>query len=164
MAMKLSDQQRARLTQLFSTGLKGVHDLLQSLEQEHEALTRGDPESITECVARKQAQMQQVQQNLIDRTRFIRGEFGKLADEGNFTALVKGLETGDLLAEQWQRLQALSIKLREQNDINGNMIALSQQHVRQSIDILTGSTAYDHTYGPRGDRSQERQSHTLAKV
>jgi flagellar biosynthesis/type III secretory pathway chaperone len=162
--MKLSDKQRKQLTLLFFTELAGVRNLLHCLKQEYEALAGGDPDSIAECVARKRDLMQPVQQNLVDRTNFIRSELGKMADADDFSTRIQALETSDPLAGQWQLLQELSMKLQEQNDINGKIISFGQQHARHSLDILTGCSAYDHTYGPRGNRSQERQSHTLAKA
>lgn len=160
--MSLDARHRARVAAFLATGITETEALIDCLEQEFEALSSGEPERIRECAERKRTQLQRLEERLGEMFRPAGPAPTPPGDE--IGRLLEALPEDDPLARQWQQLRETSLRLREQNDINGNVIRLSQQHVHQSLDILIGATAGGDTYGPEGDRFRGRRMRTLARV
>lgn len=156
-------QTNPEITRLLSREIDCARILLQTLERENQALTRGEVEEIEAVSALKQQQMQQLQQLLLMRDRFLEHHDltpGKPGTE----QLLERFGQPDNARALWQDLQELAARLREQNEINGGIVALGHQHVRQALDLLTGRCSGNDTYGPAGNRHPARLQHSLAKA
>jgi flagellar biosynthesis/type III secretory pathway chaperone len=64
----------------------------------------------------------------------------------------------------WQRLQQLATACRDDNEINGNIILLSQARLRRALETLRGPTDSAKTYGRGGQTRPARHSQLIVKV
>ncbi len=64
----------------------------------------------------------------------------------------------------WGELQALVSQCRIRNEINGSIVGLSRNHVRQALEILKGSPETGTIYGPDGEALSATRTNPLAKV
>lgn len=161
--MPLTPRQPQQLASLLSAEIACAQDLLQILEQEYQALTQAQTDQIESISAAKQQQMQQLQQRLLERDRFLLR-----------LSLAPGKRGMDLYLKQtppqhhsqslWEELQALARRLREQNEINGGIVSLGQRYVQQALNLLTGRSSSGDTYGPAGGHRSAHQAQTLAKA
>ncbi|WP_029135060.1 flagella synthesis protein FlgN [Sedimenticola selenatireducens] len=160
--MNLSAEQQNRLSQIISTELNCAHSLAEILQREQNALKSHDPEQVLDISREKQQTVDQMQECGRQRDRLLTS----LGVAGGSTGINKLIQTNSAAtcAGLWRQLEAIAGKLREQNEINGGILALSQRHNKQALDLLCGRTDSRNTYGARGQHNQDQSGHSLAKA
>ncbi|MCB1859056.1 MAG: flagellar protein FlgN [Gammaproteobacteria bacterium] len=155
----------ATLSQLLSQELAVAGDLLQVLDHERDALTREDPQGIEATTMDKQQLMVQLRELLTRRDAFLM-ERGYSTGKPGMDAILKELaaDLSDDTQTLWQSLGQVAGKLRDSNDTNGILVSLAQRQTRQALEILTGRTGQQQTYGPGGNQVAGVSAQTLAKV
>ena len=78
-------------------------------------------------------------------------------------ALLASLNKPDL-AERWQHLKTLLQSCRDQNEINGKLIARSQTTFTRLVNILRGQDTVTPLYTGKGGRSEGYSKHTLGQA
>ncbi len=146
---------------MLASELACTRALLETLRREYQALTQGDADQIEEAASAKQAQMQRLQQLLRERERLL-GSQGLSPDSEGMEHLLQSLDAPRLDTD-WRELRRLATQLKEQNEVNGAIVALGQRQVQQALDLLTGRGGSD-TYGPAGNHSAPQASHSLARA
>lgn len=68
------------------------------------------------------------------------------------------------LRDDWKLLVAEFEDCQKMNDINGKMIARSQQTLSQLINLLRGKVAAPSLYTAQGTKTQHTSSYTVAKA
>lgn len=122
-----------------STVLESARRLLEVLEREHAALTRGDAAVLSDCVSEKNLLLAEIEGF---------GGAGPAPEEKSFG----------------QDLRALLEQCAQRNRVNGRIIELSQQRTQRALAILRGQAAAD-IYGPGGSAAPAPSAHRpLAKA
>jgi flagella synthesis protein FlgN len=161
--MRLSSDQRNRLAAMLAAELSESSRLQEILQREFDILGKDDPDKIGAISKEKLAQMQQLAQRLTERDAFL-NELGLPNGKQGTDLLLQGLPQQSELASRWAQLQDLGEQLKKQNEINGNIVAVSQRQVRQALDVLSGKTGAPQTYSREGETRSTAQQNSLAKA
>lgn len=161
--MRLSSDQKNLLAQLLATEIAEANRLQEIMEREFDILGEDDPEQIGAISKEKLAQMQRLAQQLSLRDRFL-DNIGLPGGKEGTDLLLQGFPRDSKLVEHWKELQDLGEQLKKRNEVNGNIVAISQRHVRQTLDILNGKTEAPQTYSREGDTRSTAQQNSLAKA
>lgn len=158
-----SETVHSTLSRLLSAELEITGGLLQTLEQERHSLMQDDAAGIEGLTILKRQQLVCLAQRLGDRDRLLSG-LGLPAGTQGTEQLVRTAVPDSPLAQLWQQLQNDARLLQDSNERNGSILVMAQQHTRQALDILTGQTVQNRTYGPSGQPRTGRPSQAIAKV
>lgn len=161
--MRLSSDQQDTLAGLLAEELSEASRLQDILQREFTALGGDDPEQIGAISKEKLAQMQRLAQQLSKRDSFLK-EIGLPNGTEGTDRLLRGLPPDGKLAKQWAELRKSGEQLKKQNEINGNIVTVSQRQVRQALDVLSGKTGSPQTYGREGETRSTAQQNSLAKA
>jgi flagella synthesis protein FlgN len=161
--MRLSSDQKNRLAALLAAELSETSRLQEILQREFKILGGNDPEQIGAISKEKLAQMQRTAHQLTERDDFLK-ELGLPIGKEGTDLLLQGLPRENGLVARWGKLQDLGKQLKTQNEINGNIVAVSQRQARQALDILSGKTGTPQTYGREGETRSTTQHNSLAKA
>ena len=127
---------RHRLEDLLSREITAAQSLAQTLAAERAALTGDSPEVVKEKAAEKVG--------LLGSLEELEGERRTLwAASGS-----DGAAFGPIVAERWHAVLKLMAGCRIANEVNGHIIHIRQNQIRQLFDIVRGGTPT--TYGPQG--------------
>ncbi len=139
--------------------------LLDVLGHEREALTHEDPTEIERIAEQKQIIMEKLREQLVLRDRFLVGRGYSTGKIGTDKLLNNSdRKSASVANEQWEQLQQLAEELQISNDINGTMVTMATRQVRQALEILTGRTDQQQTYGPGGQQVIGNTAQALAKA
>jgi len=140
---------RHRLEDLLSREITAAQSLAQTLAAERAALTGDSPDAVKEKAAEKVGLLHSIEDLEVER-RSLWGAAG--ADGASF---------GHIVAERWRALLELMAGCRKANDVNGHIIHIRQNQIRQLFDIVRGGTPT--TYGPQG-KTLTRTLRALARA
>lgn len=161
--MSISGEKQQVLTRLLAAELKSARQLQMTLNQEFEALSKGDADGIAEIIAQKQCQTLELAQHLQSRDTFLAG-LALPAGQPGTEAIIAQLPADTQASNLWRELQSAGQRLRDSNEVNGGMIAHSQRHLQQAVAILRGQAGRGDTYGREGAHRPGRLSQSLAKA
>ncbi|WP_260291110.1 flagella synthesis protein FlgN [Sedimenticola hydrogenitrophicus] len=160
--MNLSAEQQNRLSRILSVELECARSLADILQRENSALKSRDPDRVLAISREKQQAVEQMQLSGRQREQLLASLIPAPGTEGTealFQANPDAACTG-----LWRQLGEIAGQLREQNEINGGILALSQRHNKQALDILCGRTESRNTYGAKGQHHPDPSGHPLAKA
>jgi len=140
---------RHRLEELLSREITAAQSLAQTLAAERAALTGDSPELVKEMAGEKIGLFNCIEE-LESERRTLWGASG--TDVAAF---------GPVVTERWRALMALMAGCRKANDVNGHIIHIRQNQIRQLFDIVRGGTPT--TYGPQG-KTLTRTLRALARA
>jgi flagellar biosynthesis/type III secretory pathway chaperone len=125
---------RRRLEEVLDREIEVAHSLAANLAAERAALTGDSPQA--------------VEQKAADKLRIF-GLIEKLESERRSLWAVPGSQgLAVSIAERWRTLLELTARCRIANEINGHIIHVRQNQIRQLLDIVRGGPAI--TYNPQG--------------
>ncbi len=127
---------RHHLEDLLGRQIAAAQSLAQTLAAERTALTGDSPEAVKEKAAEKVG--------LLNSMEELEGERRTLWG----TSGADGAAFGHIVAERWRSLMELMAGCRKANDVNGHIIHIRQNQIRQLFDIVRGGAPT--TYGPQG--------------
>jgi len=127
---------RHRLEELLGREITAAQSLAELLAAERAALTGDSSEVVKEKAAEKILLLNRIEEMEAER-RNLWGASG--ADGAAF---------GQIVAERWRALMALLAGCRKANDVNGHIIRIRQNQIRQLFDVVRGGAPT--TYGPQG--------------
>jgi flagellar biosynthesis protein FlgN len=140
---------RYRLEELLRREITAAQTLAQTLAAERAALTGDSPEAVKEKAAEKIGLLNSIEE--------LEGERRTLWG----TSATDGAAFGHIVAERWRALMELMAGCRIANDVNGHIIHIRQNQIRQLFDIVRGGTPT--TYGPQG-KTLTRTLRALARA
>jgi flagellar biosynthesis/type III secretory pathway chaperone len=140
---------RHRLEELLRREITAAESLAQILAAERTALTGDSPEVVKEMAAEKIGLLNSIEEMEVER-RTLWGASG-----------VDGAAFGHTVGERWRALMALMAGCRRANDVNGHIIHIRQNQIRQLFDIVRGGAPT--TYGPQG-KTLTRTLRALARA
>jgi flagellar biosynthesis protein FlgN len=132
----MNQDARHSLEDVLSRELMAAQSLAQTLAAERSALTGDSPEAVKEKAAEKVRLLGNIEE-LEGERRALWGTSG--ADAAAF---------GEIVAERWRKLMDLMAGCRNANEVNGRIIHIRQNQIRQLFDIVRGGAPT--TYGPQG--------------
>jgi flagellar biosynthesis/type III secretory pathway chaperone len=145
----MTPEARRRLEDLLNREITAAHSLTTALAAERSALTGNSPAAVLQNAADKVGLLTEIEALEIER----RGLWG--------TAGLDGTGIGALVAERWRALLQLMAGCRTANDVNGYIINIRQNQIRQLVDIVRGGAPV--TYGPQG-KTFSRTPRALARA
>lgn len=127
--------------------LTTVDALLHLLQREYDILKARDLPALEQVVAEKQRCVDRLQDQIAARLGNLR-EHGFAADAQGMAAYLNRLPPADQIAATrlWTELEQAAVQLRNQNDINGAVIAAGRSHIERSLAILSGRDSLDFLY------------------
>ena len=140
---------RHRLEDLLGREIAAAQSLAQTLAEERAALTGDSPEAVKEKTAEKIGLLGSIEE-LEGERRTLWGTSGS-----------DGAAFGHIVAERWRALMELMAGCRIANDVNGHIIHIRQNQIRQLFDIVRGGAPT--TYGPQG-KTLTRTLRALARA
>jgi len=140
---------RRRLEDLLGREITAAQSLAQTLAAERTALTGDSPETVHEKAAEKVGLLNSIEE--------LEGE--RHALWGNSGA--DGAAFGHIVAQRWRALMELMAGCRIANDVNGHIIHIRRNQIRQLFDIVRGGAPT--TYGPQG-KTLTRTLRALARA
>lgn len=150
------------LTALLRTELELAGQLESTLDQERAAIAAGTAEALESVLGEKN--------RLIARLTHLGGEREAALLRAGCTADLDGVRSlldrhgadGDLLG-LWSEVTEAGRRCREKNRVNGGLVEVSLQAVRQALGLLRGDDQAP-VYGPAGRALSEPSSRPLAKA
>ncbi len=133
----MNQDARRNLEDLLDREIEAARLLSTTLAAERGALTGTAPEAVQEKAAEKIQLLETIEQLERER-RAVCTESG----------LDDAPKVGGMVSERWRALMELMAGCRAANEVNGYIIHVRQNQVRQLMEILRGATPV--TYGPQG--------------
>jgi flagellar biosynthesis/type III secretory pathway chaperone len=125
---------RRRLEDLLDREIEAAHSLAATLAAEQAALTGDSPSAVERMAAEKTQILGTIEK--LDAQRLA------LCATSNVAGLAA------TVAERWRALMELMARCRTANEVNGHIINVRRNQVRQLLDIVRGGPAI--TYNPQG--------------
>lgn len=151
-----------QLTTLLRQELALCQELKPLLEQEYEILCQPQIGPLNRITEEKQRLVSHMQTQGRQRDLVLKQLGLPLANPGMEAFLARHRD--EQLAATWQQLQEAAAGLRQQNEVNGGIVALGARHARQALDLLKGQEPSSGTYGRRGEVSNHPGSRNLTKA
>jgi flagellar biosynthesis/type III secretory pathway chaperone len=123
---------RRRLEDILDREIEAARLLSATLGAERSALTGVAPEAVSRCAAEKIELLATIERLESERRALCAADTGVAA----------------AVAERWRALMELMAGCRTANEINGYIINVRRNQVRQLMDIVRGTASV--TYGPQG--------------
>jgi flagellar biosynthesis protein FlgN len=132
---------RYRLEDLLDREIEVARALSDALHAERAALTGDAPAAVHETAAEKVRLLGTIEQLEAER----RSLWGATPTD---TRELAATGLGAVVAARWRALMDLMAGCRAANEVNGHIIHIRQNQIRQLIDIVRGGAPV--TYGPQG--------------
>jgi flagellar biosynthesis protein FlgN len=141
----MNQNARRNLEDLLDREIEAARLLSTTLAAERGALTGTSPEAVQQKAAEK-IQLLDMIERLERERQAVCAETG-LDVSGN-SGDASASKVGGMVSERWRALMELMAGCRTANEVNGYIIHVRQNQIRQLMDILRGTTPV--TYGPQG--------------
>lgn len=141
-----------------------ARQLLSCLQEEKSALG-AEAEAILALTTRKEGLLEALEHSHEQRAALLIAH-DCTPDSAGMNALIAQHDVDDKLARQWQAVLDVVAQCREHNQVNGRLVELNRQVVRQALSILHGQGPAGATsgYGASGESLEQPLSRTLGKV
>jgi flagella synthesis protein FlgN len=160
-AHELAIQLRALLSEL-SQQLARLQVFLQ---QENQALASGELDRVSELAHQKELTTNAIE--LCEQQRRKLLDHYQLGYDVNSMAQLSRHLPRELvreLAGVWQRIATKGQQCKEQNEINGIVLAHQQRRALTTLRILRGQTTHAELYSARGNSLTDFDQHSLARI
>ncbi len=154
----------AEIQQLLQAEYDVMGRLQNILEQETTLLTSGrNIEGLSQLVSQKDLLIEELIMLATERERLI-----STPDTGpvsaDFESFLKQTEDSHTLLSLWQGLLSLTAACQEINQMNGAIIKLNEQQMRQAIHLLRSESPVDLNYDAKGGTTTASQSRLLGQA
>jgi flagellar biosynthesis/type III secretory pathway chaperone len=139
--------------------------LSEALSVERAALSKAmsDPQSLDQASRAKSALLEEMEQRVAAHEGFLASR--RLAPGKQGTENYLRGAPGDARAHGlWRQLQEIAGACQQANEINGNIILLSQARLQRALDTLRGKQDTAKTYGRGGQTRSAAHSQFIAKA
>lgn len=141
----MNQDARYRLEDLLNREIEVARLLSTTLVAERSALTGTSPEAVQQKAAQKVELLGTIEQLESERRALCKAAEMSMPDNsGN----PNGFGIAATVAERWRALMELMARCRTANEVNGYIIHVRQNQIRQLMDIVRGTAPV--TYGPQG--------------
>jgi len=177
----LTTPEEQQLTLLLNSELTCLQNLLDTLNQEFEALTRSDIEALEQITLQKNTALAKQAESTISRQNFaatlistnVTDVSGGIAGKNTATSentkqglqqLIANYENQADLSKTINELQLLAEQCQTTNRSNGRLILQKQKHTRNALDILRQADSNPSTYSGQGDTVTKTEGRILGKA
>jgi flagella synthesis protein FlgN len=154
--------QHRKFTECLEAEIACTLRLLELLQEEKRVLRGYDTAALNSLTTAKQHLLRELESHLTQHEQLLQQARVPSGQAGS-VAFLRDLPDGDNTRILWDELQLLARQCRDQNEVNGGILALSRRQVQQALDVLRGGER-QVTYGPRGESRDEHHPQHLAKV
>lgn len=151
------------LRQMHAQDSSAIQQLKQLLIIEREQLAQRKQEQLSSIAEQKTVLVDQLNHNTKQRTAVLKALNLQTNAQGWDLFLQRNTATLPL-REEWQQLITEFEECQELNDINGKLIARSQQTLNHLLNLLRGKVATASLYTAQGLKSEQTSSFTVAKA
>ncbi len=137
--------------------------LLEVLQEEDLALRGAEADDIDRVTAAKQSLILEMESHQQAQDNFLAAHSLPPGPE-SMERYLKTLPDDATERTAWVDLQALVSQCRIRNEINGSILALSRNHVRQALEILKGGPETGTIYDRNGEALPATRTNPLAKA
>ncbi|MBI3560106.1 MAG: flagellar protein FlgN [Gammaproteobacteria bacterium] len=158
-------QLATRLRDLLSELTLHLSQMLELLHIERQALATTDGDAITAVAVRKEATTQAIERCEQQRRELLdKHQLG--SDSQSMARLARQLPAHTVreLALAWQTIRQQGQDCKQQNQINGIVLAHQQRRTQTALRILRGQIADNEVYSAHGDKYSELNQRTLARI
>ena len=141
----MNQDARRNLEDLLDREIEAARLLSTTLAAERGALTGSSPEGVQQKAAEK-IQLLEMIERLESERRAVCAESGVDVSGNSGDAIAS--KASAMVSERWRSLMELMAGCRTANEVNGYIIHVRQNQIRQLMDILRGAAPV--TYGPQG--------------
>lgn len=142
----MNQDARQRLEDLLDREIEAARLLSATLAAERSSLTGDSPEAVKQKAAEKVQLLGTIERLENERQALCTAANLRMASNA---ADESGLGITATVAERWRALMELMAGCRTANEVNGYIIHVRQNQIRQLLDIVRGSYPVV-TYGPQG--------------
>lgn len=177
----MTTPEEQQLTILLNSELTCLHNLLDTLNQEFEALTSSDIEALEQITPRKNNALAKQAEATISRQNFtttivnenIADISGNISEKKTTTSentekglqqLIANYQNQADLSKTITQLQTLAEQCQTTNRSNGRLISQKQKHTRNALDILRQADSSPSTYSGQGDTVTKTEGRILGKA
>jgi flagellar biosynthesis protein FlgN len=137
--------------------------LIELLEQEQDALAQRKADELLRVVAEKESSLGRLDGYASERASLLQ-QAGYSPDRDGFLALLNAEPSGRL-RDLWHGVEALLKRCRQQNEINGKMLDISQIQARQMLALLLGrESGGNELYDQNGNASSTYEQNPAFRV
>ena len=166
--MNASDnvQNSQQFIKILNQELQLAEGLLEAMQNEQRQLETTDLEPLKEINDAKMLLLDRLEEASKLRARFLLGVARGQTQTERLEAFLKQQDqaTANHLNELIDRLDALLAECKQQNQINGKIIAMSQRRVMRNLNLLKGVDSNSMTYDTKGQAQASGQSLRGVKV
>ncbi|TVZ38528.1 flagella synthesis protein FlgN [Alteromonadaceae bacterium 2753L.S.0a.02] len=141
--------------------------LLDLLAAEREALTNREFETLDAIIEQKTEKLTVLEQSAILRSQWLQNFAQKqalsISEQKNLWETVMK-DTTPNLKPTWEKLKTLQHKCKEENEINGKILAKNQKTFSRLLDIVRGQTAAPNLYSANGKSTTSGYSHKVGEA
>ncbi|PCI07311.1 MAG: hypothetical protein COB77_04980 [Gammaproteobacteria bacterium] len=163
-----SNTQQQELSQLLQAEVDCVNSLLESLQQEYEALAEQHADALEYVVRCKQEKIQQLEKITQQRERLLDSlpHVSVTMDQENNKYYV--FHDDKKSTDLWDELVAVAEKCRDKNRVNGSIVETASRQSQHALDILRGilpnSSSAVGLYDNSGHTKAFNNKHSLVHV
>ncbi len=146
-----------------SAEIEAVQTFLLTLQSEHNALTEGNIDKLSEYSRLKSDQLVRLSQ--LSTANFLaQRNAGAAAHDLAKTIREMDPDGRHGLTEKWEKLLNLAKQAQYQNQLNGAMIETQMKHNQQALAILQEAAKQSSLYGPDGHSRALGSGRQLGKI
>jgi flagella synthesis protein FlgN len=155
--------QEQQLTSLLNSEVTCLQVLLDTLNDEFNALTSSNVDALEQITLDKNNALAKQAEATLSRQHFVTAETHDNTDKG-LQQLLSGYQTQQALSNTLLQLRSLAEQCQNLNRTNGRLILQKQQHTRNALDILRQADSNPSTYSGQGDTITSGEGRSLGKA
>ena len=151
------------LREMIAQDSAALAQLKQLLSYEREQLEQRKQDELPRIIEQKSILLDQLNHSAKQRQQILSALGLPTNAQGWDTLLQRNLTTQPLIGD-WKLLVSEFENCQKMNDINGKMIARSQQTLSHLLNLLRGKVPSPSLYTAQGTKTQNTSSYTVAKA
>lgn len=151
------------LRQMLAQDSAALTQLKQLLANERELLEQRKQEGLQEIIERKAAVIDHLNNSARLRNQILNA-LGLATNAAGWDTFLQRNTATLPLRDDWKNLVSDFEECQKMNDVNGKMIARSQQTLNHLLNLLRGKVAAPSLYTAQGTQTQYTSSYTVAKA
>lgn len=150
------------LRELIKVDLVQASELLKTLQLEREALKEREFDQVVSIVERKAQLLDQLDKNSQERQSLLK-QAGFNGDELQIKGVIEQLNDKNL-QQDWNELLEVVKQCKQENAVNGKMVARGRQTLGNLLNLLRGQVNAPQLYDDKGATTNNKGSNNFIKV
>jgi len=166
--MSMENIQQQEIEHIFQKEIECARLLLQSLDQEYEALAEHHADTLEHVVRDKQERIQQLELISRQREKLLASFIGSSEKDNDKRNKSYQFADNKQLTGLWNELVEVAEKCRDKNRVNGSIVELVSRQSRHALDILQGilpeTSSISELYDNTGQATKSANKRSLIQV